>query len=90
MGEKLTVLNLRKKIKKYIKKPILINWMNENLNLISKSRKVSVRKPVLNGINEIIQYIKYHNPINYSHIVDSKIWLPLKIDFNVNMHALGA
>ncbi|MBQ7105867.1 MAG: hypothetical protein IJN90_08425, partial [Bacilli bacterium] len=44
--------------------------MNENLNLISKSRKVSVRKPVLNGINEIIQYIKYHNPINYSHIVD--------------------
>ena len=37
MGEKLTVLNLRKKIKKYIKKPILINWMNENLKLISRS-----------------------------------------------------
>ena len=61
MSEKLTVLNLRKKIKKYIKKPILINWMNENLKLISRSRKVSVRKPVLNGINEIIHYIKYYH-----------------------------
>ena len=81
MGEKLTVLNLRKKIKKYIKKPILINWMNENLKLISKSRKVSVRKPVLNGINEIIHYIKYYHtnfefsgnenfPIDYGYIVD--------------------